>query len=524
MPPFVYQPYDPSGAAASIGELLARQNAARARAAEVSGQAWAQAAQHVGQIPRQVMGEMQAQRDAAQERRARATQIESGELGLARQKASQRIGALITSHVTTTPDGHLVYDVDGFAKAAQADPDLASMAHEPLDAMQKANDSYQQWREGRLATKTAVLKDIYQKAAEAGGTPDDLTLLSVPYVKGGVLDESDLAPMMRRLLEVPDRPARLKLLGAAAGVKPVSMAPGASLVDPITKEATFTAPNPAEDRLAKQAEETARHNQEMERIAGLTAGRQEAQAAETARHNRTMERIAQQNADTTKNRYTSSGIASTMAPEYSTALERAMLSVPAARRPAAATLANRLWSEGKSDELKDVIRQTAIESENVDTKNQVLGRMATLASLRDTRDILNELKAKGVPTGWFEGSLENLARRLGKTTNPEYVTLANRLMGTLINYRRAATGVAFSARESADYARMFPNYKNDVPVNMALLDGLERELTTYDREYWTHKLGEAGAKLVGVGQMPPPATAESDGWTTVNGIRIREKR
>jgi hypothetical protein len=89
-----------------------------------------------------------------------------------------------------------------------------------------------------------------------------------------------------------------------------------------------------------------------------------------------------------------------------------------------------------------------------------------------------------------------MARKLGTTTNPEYVRLANRLMGTLINYRRSATGAQFSEKESSQYELMFPNYRNNLPVNLALIDGLEREMRTYDSAFWKHKLGEGGAKLV----------------------------
>lgn len=188
-----------------------------------------------------------------------------------------------------------------------------------------------------------------------------------------------------------------------------------------------------------------------------------------------------------------------MPSEYQTALDRAILSIPAIRRGNVVQTANRLWREGRADELKDTIRQAAVESEPVDVRNQVMGRMATLSALADTRAILEELAAKGIPTDWMTGTIEDLHRKLGTTQNPEYVALSNRLMGTLINYRRAATGVQFSARESADYQRMFPNYRNQPPVNLALLRGLEREIRTYDRTYWDHKLGQRGAALVGMG-------------------------
>lgn len=74
MPPYRYDPYDPSQAAGSIGEMLARAGqpaaqaaqqiaAAQARAAEIGGQAWGHAAQQVGQIPQQIQQQQDQQLD-----------------------------------------------------------------------------------------------------------------------------------------------------------------------------------------------------------------------------------------------------------------------------------------------------------------------------------------------------------------------------------------------------------------------------------------------------------------------------
>lgn len=487
MPPFTYSPFV-NPYAASIGDLLMRRGDieanravqvanAQAQAAQARGQAWAGAVSDIGNIAgRAITTYAKEQQEAPA--RARQAEMERLQLDEARSEAERRKAAAVQDRAISSlfaggrmPTPQELMQAAGPERGTKIAQGIAAFQELATKRVTDARDTA-----GRLAIGAKSLP------------PDALARvwpgLRKAAIDGGLGDEAS----------IPAEPATEFLDGV------IGWATGK---DQAAEAAERALKKSQEERQVRAQEETVRHNKEMERISGLTAGRAEATAAETARHNRVMEGIAQQNADTTRNRYTSSGIDSTMDPAYSTALERAVLGVPAAKRPAVASLANRLWSEGNTKELKDVIRQAAIESENVDTKNQVLGRGATLASLRDTRVILNELKEKGVPTGWLTGTVEDLARRLGKTTNPDYVTLANRLMGTLINYRRSATGAAFSDKESADYQRMFPNYKNDLPVNLALLDGLERELTTYDAEYWNHKLGEHGAKLVGVGQAKP---------------------
>ena len=521
MPRFHYTPTTPD--AGSIGDLMLRRgqiagNRARmiadieAQAAMARGQIWGNAIGSVGDvISRGISAYAQEQREAPirkQEAELRDLNIQSGKAELATAKRATEekaeLGSALSSNLdpdaieAQLTEGGFSQLVPAFRKSwNESETAKTTLKKARADAEEAESDYFGALAAGVKAFDydPGAVKTAFAKAKADGYDDAD-----------GILQQLEQNPdSVKALVDslIQKSPTQRKLAGEEAD---------RALRAKQEERAILTAQQAQADRESDNArqqkaqEETGRHNQELERIAGLTAGRTEATAAEAARHNRTMEGIAQQNADTTRNRYTSSGIDSTMDTAHKTALERAVLGVPAARRPAVASLANRLWAEGNTTELKDVIRQAAIESENVDTKNQVLGRMATLASLRDTRDILKELEAKGVPTGWLTGTVENLARRLGKTTNPEYVALSNRLMGTLINYRRAATGVAFSARESADYERMFPNYKNDLPVNLAQIDGIERELTTYDKEYWTHKLGEHGSALVGVGRQ----TGEAD--------------
>ncbi|HEV8262939.1 MAG TPA: hypothetical protein VGQ19_19560, partial [Burkholderiales bacterium] len=196
------------------------QGAGAARAAEIGGQAWGRAMEQAGQIPNQIMGNLRAQREEQAALRARDLQAQRAEMELKRARAGEKIGGLITQSTKITPDGHLLYDVDAFRTAAQQDPELASWAHEPLDAMTKANDSYKQWTEGRFANKKAVLSDVFARAAAAGGTADDLQLIALPYIKGQVLSEDDLGPMVQRLQSMPDEKARVSLLRAVGGIKP----------------------------------------------------------------------------------------------------------------------------------------------------------------------------------------------------------------------------------------------------------------------------------------------------------------
>lgn len=186
-----------------------------------------------------------------------------------------------------------------------------------------------------------------------------------------------------------------------------------------------------------------------------------------------------------------------MDPDLLNAASRASMSVTPAKREAFTNLANRLWREGDTDQLKEIVRQASVENESEASKAMIRGRQTTIAALDDAKGMLEELKAAGVPTGWLSGTFEDLARRVGESTDPKLATFKTRLMDALINYRRAATGAAFGVKEGADYERLFPNYKQSLPVNLAVIEGLTRAMKGNDQVFWENKLGKGGAALVG---------------------------
>jgi hypothetical protein len=64
--------------------------------------------------------------------------------------------------------------------------------------------------------------------------------------------------------------------------------------------------------------------------------------------------------------------------------------------------------------------------------------------------------------------------------------------------------------EGREYERLAPGYRNTLPLNEALIDGLIASMGVRDREFWTRKLGAKGAALVGA----LPASGGGGGTTT----------
>lgn len=198
----------------------------------------------------------------------------------------------------------------------------------------------------------------------------------------------------------------------------------------------------------------------------------------------------------------------TVPADFRNALDRATMGMPARRRTQITQLANRLAVQGDDEQLKGVIRQAAIENENVATQAQVEGRIQFINSLDDVKALLDELRVSGVDTNLLRGTAEDVMRRLGTSTDPRLATLATRIGETLFEYRRSLTGVQFSFREAEQYKGMFPNYQNTFPLNVAVIEGLLRGARLRDQEFWERKLGPDGAVLVGA--LPPAPEMPSD--------------
>jgi hypothetical protein len=192
----------------------------------------------------------------------------------------------------------------------------------------------------------------------------------------------------------------------------------------------------------------------------------------------------------------------------SAALARATADMGPAQHRQWINTANRAAQSGDTNTVKSIIRQAAVEGEPVDARNRIMARITMRDSLARAENVLAQMRQAGVPTNILTGTAEDVVRKLGTTTNPQYVQLKNILMDTLITYRRAATGVQFSQPESEQYRAMFPNYSNTFPVNEALIKGLRDSIDTQDRAYWEFKLGPEGANFIGAPQRDPGANTK----------------
>lgn len=190
-------------------------------------------------------------------------------------------------------------------------------------------------------------------------------------------------------------------------------------------------------------------------------------------------------------------VADDMPTDYSNVIKSATKGITPGERVQYIDLANNLHAQGDTDSLNELIREAAVESEPVASQSQVNGRRDAMVALDEGMGLLKEMQAAGVPTNILRGTAEDVVRRLGESTNTKYVEFGNRMARALNAYTHAVSGAQFSEPEAARYARMFPDYKNSMPVNEALIKSLKDAMKTEDETFWVRKLTKKGAELVG---------------------------
>lgn len=232
--PFQWQTREPQNIGQMI-ELMMAPARAKARAAEVRGQANASALGAAGNAAAGTIGAVMENRATAPQR---AMQARSMQLDL---QAKERDAAL------TDQAGQAAKDFSTWVSSSPT-----------LPTPEQVVGRYGPELGARFVN---VLKTIHPDAEPMVVNPGDT-----------VIDKRN-----------PNGPPLY-----AAPPKPDLMEVGGTVIDKNKPEAgaLYTAPDTSAQK------ETARHNQEMERIGALTAGRQDAAAQETARHNRATEAAA----------------------------------------------------------------------------------------------------------------------------------------------------------------------------------------------------------------------------------------
>lgn len=137
----------------------------------------------------------------------------------------------------------------------------------------------------------------------------------------------------------------------------------------------------------------------------------------------------------------------------------------AEQKKSALSSVNTFLKNGDVDSARQAIISTAISALPVEQQNKAFGRDMAIDSLLSIQGLLNEYVKKNGDTGLLSGKAEELAQRIGRTNNPELANLGNQLQLSIVAYRNAVSGAAFTESERQQYDQIFPSIGNVPELN-----------------------------------------------------------
>lgn len=128
---------------------------------------------------------------------------------------------------------------------------------------------------------------------------------------------------------------------------------------------------------------------------------------------------------------------------------------------------------GDLNAAKDRLMTGAFRSEQANERKQFEGVNNINRQLDNFGTKLNQYIAAGGNTGLFQGSIEDMAQKIGEIKDPKLRALASSMRVALNDYRQSVTGAAFTESEAKMYDEMFPGISKSPELNKALIEGLK---------------------------------------------------
>ena len=164
---------------------------------------------------------------------------------------------------------------------------------------------------------------------------------------------------------------------------------------------------------------------------------------------------------------------------YKTALSIASMGLPENQRKENVKRLNNYLKSGDQKSARELIIRTAFAGQTGTQKEDTIKRQNAIESLTVVQDALNQYVAKTGDTNILKGSLQDFQQKLGTAGDPELAAVANKVTLALQIYRNSVTGAAWGEQETAEYKKIFPDYKNTSKLNNALIDSMKSTLNSF---------------------------------------------
>lgn len=191
--------------------------------------------------------------------------------------------------------------------------------------------------------------------------------------------------------------------------------------------------------------------------------------------------------------------ASTIAGEtnkvFNDAIQGLKFNSVADRKDAAATV-QRLVNEGDLEGAREQLVSYVYNSSGLDQQKVLDGKREAITALENIQTKLDQFESAGGKTGIFTGLSEKALQKVGATQSGELAGIANDIALAIIDYRRAASGAAFTKEETGAYEGVYPSIGKTKELNKAKIDSLINKYKSDREGFVERKVGTTKYKKI----------------------------
>lgn len=125
---------------------------------------------------------------------------------------------------------------------------------------------------------------------------------------------------------------------------------------------------------------------------------------------------------------------------------------------------------GQVNQAQQLILSRVIYKMSATERDAQLDRRNTIDALTEMKSALNEYESTTGDTNILTGGIENVANKIGQTSDPRLAAIKTRIVQATQKYRNAITGAAWGDQETAEYKTLFPSITNTNKLNSTIID------------------------------------------------------
>lgn len=136
---------------------------------------------------------------------------------------------------------------------------------------------------------------------------------------------------------------------------------------------------------------------------------------------------------------------------------------------------------GQTNQAKQFILSRVTSKMSAGERDAQLDRRNTIDALLEMKSALNDYVQVTGDTNILTGGIENLANKIGQTSDPKLSAIKTKVIQATQKYRNAITGAAWGEQETREYKSLFPSISNTSKLNNTIIDTMIPALKNNER-------------------------------------------